>query len=359
MTPNKTLIVVGGGTGGHVFPLLNLIQYLQKNTSSEKTFFTEQTFRWIGEKDSIESRLATTNNIPFSSIICGKLRRYFSLKTLLIPFQILIGIIQSIVIIIDERPVAIFSKWGYVSLPVAIAGWILRVPVYLHESDSIPGLANRIVARFARGIFCTFREAETFFASEKICGYGPLLPEDIAIITQEEISPLPRTQLLVNCGSQGSSTIFDILIKMLETDNSPSRDFDIHLVLGTKNPQYREKFTSFPNVKVYDFFYDQKEYFRLAYSCDIVITRGGSSIFEFEALGLHMILIPHPHTGNNHQYYNAKIFEKKWHECILQDNLEKELPEVLGKYTHFKKSPTTEVSNEETYKHIAEKLMVF
>lgn len=337
MTPNKTLIVVGGGTGGHVFPLLNLIHYLQKNIPSEKSIFSEQAFRWIGEKDSIESRLAETNNIPFSPIICGKLRRYFSWKTILVPFQIMIWILQSLIIIVDEKPRAIFSKGWYVSLPVAVAGWMLRVPVYLHESDSVPGLANRLVARFARGIFCTFREAETFFEGKKICGYGPLLSEDIGIITQQPAPLSPRTQLLVNCGSQGSSTIFDILLKMLEKDNSPSRDFDIHLVLGTKNPQYREKFASFPNVTIYDFFYDQKEYFQLVYTCDIVLTRSGSSVFEFEALGLHMILVPHPHTGNNHQYYNAKIFEKKWHECILQENLEKELSGVLSQYTSYHK----------------------
>lgn len=214
-------------------------------------------------------------------------------------------------IIFDEKPVAVFSKGGHVSLPVAIAAWILHTPVYLHESDSVPGLANRMVARFARGIFCTFREAETYFNQDKICGYGPLLSEDIREVLEETISPSKKTQLLVSCGSQGSSAIFDTLLGILESRNSHCKDFDIHLVLGTKNPQYREKFSAFENVKIYDFFYNQKEYFRVVRSCDIVITRSGSSIFEFEALGLHMILIPHPHTGNNHQYYNAKIFEKK------------------------------------------------
>ncbi len=144
---------------------------------------------------------------------------------------------------------------------------------------------------------------------------------------------------------------------MLETDNSPAKDFDIHLILGTKNPQYREKFTSFPNVEVYDFFYDQKEYFRLTYSCDLVITRSGSSIFEFEALGLHMILIPHPHTGNNHQYHNAKIFEKKGHECILQDALTKELPRVLEKYVTYKKSITLPPPDLSVYQEIVKKLL--
>ncbi len=357
MNSHKTLILVWGGTGWHVFPLLNLIQYIQKNIITTSELFSETSFRWIGESDSIESHLAATHEIPFSPIICGKLRRYFSFKTILVPFQILIGIFQSLVIIFDEKPTAIFSKWGYVSLPVAIAGWVLRVPVYLHESDSVPGLANRMVARFATGIFCTFHEAATFFASGKICGYWPLLPEDISIISQEKIPRSLRTQLLVNCGSQGSSTIFDILIKMLETNNSPSRDFDIHLVLGTKNPQYRKKFISFPNVEVYDFFYDQKDYFRLAYSCDIVVTRSWSSIFEFEALGLHMILIPHPHTGNNHQYYNAKIFEKKGHECILQENLEKELPWVLEKYITYKKNTNVAPIDLNIYEQITQKIM--
>jgi len=307
----QVIILVGGGTGGHAFPLLNLIQYIQKNTQKTSALFSEISFRWIGERNSIESRLAEENEIAFSAIICGKLRRYFSFKTFLVPFQILIGILQSLVIIFDEKPTAIFSKGGYVSLPVAIAAWILQTPIYLHESDSVPGLANRLVARFARGIFCTFREAEIYFNQDKICGYGPLLSEDIREVIEVAISPSKRTQLLVNCGSQGSSTIFDTLIQILEKGNSSVKNFDIHLVLGTKNPQYREKFSAFENVKIYDFFYDQKEYFRVARNCDIVITRSGSSIFEFEALGLHMILIPHPHTGNKHQYYNAKIFEKK------------------------------------------------
>ncbi len=122
----------------------------------------------MGESNSIESRLAGTHKIPFSAIICGKLRRYFSLKTFLVPFQILMGTIQSVVIILDEKPSAIFSKGGYVSLPIAIAGWLLRVPVYLHESDSVPGLANRLVACFATGIFLTFPEASSYFEAEKI-----------------------------------------------------------------------------------------------------------------------------------------------------------------------------------------------
>jgi UDP-N-acetylglucosamine--N-acetylmuramyl-(pentapeptide) pyrophosphoryl-undecaprenol N-acetylglucosamine transferase len=139
----KKILLVGGGTGGHAFPLLNLTQYIKKT-------HPEILFHWIGEKESIEERLARDNNIQFSPIICGKLRRYFSLKTLLLPFQVVIGVLQSLRIIFIEDPVGVFSKGGYVSIPVAFASWILRTPVYMHESDSRAGLANRIVTHFAK-----------------------------------------------------------------------------------------------------------------------------------------------------------------------------------------------------------------
>lgn len=217
---------------------------------------------------------------------------------------------------------------------MAIAGWTLHIPVYLHESDSVPGLANRLVGRFATGIFSSFPEADSFFKSGKILGHGPLLSQDILEISQESLKTESKTQLLVSCGSQGSSRVFDALLAALPN----IQDMDIHVVLGTKNPEYREKFEQFPHVKLYDFFYNQTEYLRLVRSSDIVLSRSSSSVFEFEAFGLHMILVPLPESGNNHQYHNARIFEKKGHECILQQNLTKVLPIVLEKYKHFKKS---------------------
>lgn len=113
--------------------------------------------------------------------------------------------------------------------------------------------------------------------------------------------------------------------------------FYFHVVLWVKNLDYRAKFEKFPNVTTYDFFYDQTEYLKVVQKCDLVIARSGSSIFEFEALGLHMILIPHPHTGNNHQYWNARAFEKKGHELLEQKNIS-ELGGILEKYRDFKKS---------------------
>lgn len=321
------IFLVGGGTGGHVFPLVNLTHYLRKKNNTID-------FYWIGEKNSLEEQLSAKSSIVFSPIICGKLRRYLSLETFLLPFQVLIGIVQSLGIILREKPTAIFSKGGYVSLPVAIAGYIAGIPIYFHESDSVPGLANRIVAKFATGIFTSFSEADSFFEEKKILGHGHLFPPEISEILSEKIELQEKTKLLVSCGSQGSSRIFDVLIPLLPN----MTNLDIHIVLGTKNLDYRKKFEWFSNVTLYDFFFDQKEYFRLIHSTDIIITRSSSSIFEFEAFGLHMILVPLPESGNNHQYHNARIFEQKGHECILQENLNAELSTTLEKYRTFKKT---------------------
>ena len=322
----KKLIFVGGGTGWHVFPLINLAKYIKKN-------HPETSFHWIGEAESIESRVTSENQIPFSPIACGKLRRYFSLQTLLVPFQVLTGIIQSVTILRREKPTAIFSKGGYISLPVAIAGWIMKIPVYLHESDSIPGLANKIVGRFASWIFCAFSEADSFFAVKKIRGHGALLSSEILSLTSEKIPLNPRTQILVSCGSQGSASIFDAVIDLFPNFS----DVDFHIILGVKNLGYRAKFEKFSNVEIFDFFYNQTDYLRVVQKCDVVIARSGSSIFEFEAFGLHMILIPHPFTGNNHQYWNAKAFEKKGHELLKQKNIS-DLSGIVEKYRTYKKS---------------------
>ncbi len=340
----QKIILVGGGTGWHVFPLINLAEYIKKN-------HPETSFHWIGETESIESRVTWENNIPFSPIVCGKLRRYFSLQTLLTPFQVLAGIVQSMTILHREKPTAIFSKGGYVSLPVAIAGWIMKIPVYLHESDSIPGLANKIVGRFASWIFCAFSETDSFFDTKKILWHGSLLSAEILSLTSEVIPSNPRTQVLVSCGSQGSASIFDAVLELLPSFS----DVDFHIILWVKNLDYRAKFEKFSNVHIFDFFYNQTNYLKVVQKCDAVIARSGSSIFEFEALGLHMILIPHPFTGNNHQYWNAKAFEKKGHELLEQKNIS-DLCGVIEKYRAYKKSSKKMVVDRTIFDTIAQTL---
>lgn len=345
----KKIVLVGGGTGGHAFPLLNLASHIRQT-------WPETPFLWIGEKWSIEETLAHKNNLPFSAIICGKLRRYFSIKTLILPFQVTVGVIQSFWILNNNSPKSVFSKGWYVSIPVAIAAWILRIPVYMHESDSIAWLANRIVAHFAKWIFCSFSEVQNL-PKQKILGYWTLLSEEIQeIVANSDGSPGQsrgwRTQILVSCGSQGSASIFDAVLELLPSFS----DVDFHIILWVKNLDYRAKFEKFRNAHIFDFFYNQSEYLQVVQKCDLVIARSGSSIFEFEAFWLHMILIPHPFTGNNHQYWNAKAFEKKGHELLEQKDIN-ELKDILEKYRTYKKSTEKRVVDRTIFDTITQTLL--
>lgn len=112
----------------------------------------------------MEEKVAGDEGVGFHAIRSGKLRRYFSWRTFVEPFNILIGTVQSFFILRKLRPSFVFCKGGYVSLPAAVAAKFLSIPTYLHESDAIPGLANRWVGKFSDAVFLGFSEAEPYFS---------------------------------------------------------------------------------------------------------------------------------------------------------------------------------------------------
>jgi UDP-N-acetylglucosamine--N-acetylmuramyl-(pentapeptide) pyrophosphoryl-undecaprenol N-acetylglucosamine transferase len=172
MNPSKrSVVLLGGGTGGHIFPLVSLKKALEKRGFSE--------FFWIGEGESLEERTATKERIPFRAIKSGKLRRYLSFKTLVEPLYIAVGFFQSLALLREIRPEFVFSKGGYVSLPAAMAAKILKIPTYLHESDAIPGLANRLVGRFSKTVFLGFSQAVKYFPKGRTVVVGQLLNPDV------------------------------------------------------------------------------------------------------------------------------------------------------------------------------------
>src|SRR5690554_6017807 len=146
----KRIVLTGGGTAGHVTPNIALIAEL-KNQGWE--------IHYIGTKDGIEHKLISEiSGVCYHSVKSGKLRRYFDIKNLTDPFRVIAGIGQSVNLIRKIQPEIIFSKGGFVSVPVVIGGWLNRIPVIVHESDITPGLANKIATKFAKVVCTTFPE---------------------------------------------------------------------------------------------------------------------------------------------------------------------------------------------------------
>ena len=160
------------------------------------------------------------------------------------PFLLKLGGIQSFWYFLWHRPTLVFSKGGYVSLPAAIAAWMLRIPVYLHESDAIPGLANRIVGKFSKKIFLGFEEASTYFPAGRSEVVGQIISREVILAPYTGESIFPKTKasegkpkILVVCGSLGSSRVFEAVLSLPEVIRE---SYNIVVTLGTLNTSFRE-----------------------------------------------------------------------------------------------------------------------
>ena len=152
------IIMTGGGTAGHVTPNIALIPSLE-----EKGFEV----KYIGSKNGIEKEIIEKNHIPYFAISSGKLRRYFDVKNFSDPFKVLKGVFEAKKIISKEKPDVIFSKGGFVSVPVVIAASMKKIPVVAHESDITPGLANKLASPFCDKLCVTFRESLKYIKGDK------------------------------------------------------------------------------------------------------------------------------------------------------------------------------------------------
>ena len=294
-------------------------------------------FVWVGQAESLESRLAAESHIPFYPISVGKWYRYASWRLLLTPFQNVWGIYRAYRILRTVRADVVFSKGGYVAFPVCIAAWLARIPVVLHESDTVPGLVNRITGYFARYVFVGFPEAMRFFPSGRTEYLGqilsPTLFEGISSVPPHDNNDIPT--LLITGGSQGASRIFDAVLSHMDALAS----WHIEVILGTKNSAYRSRFAAYANVTIHDFL--DAAGMRACYMrTDVAIARSSATtLAELDAFGIRIIMVPLPESGGDHQRYNAESYAKKGHILIPQDRLSDELVATLSSLHDSRKDP--------------------
>lgn len=318
------IVFCGGGTGGHVFPIIAIVRQLKKYP-----FFERQEFVYLGPKDDF-AKFLENEGIKIKFIKAGKIRRYFSPSSFILnlfdPLKMFIGTIQSFFYLLFKRPKLIFSKGGFGALPVTIAGYLLRIPIILHESDSVPGMANRICARFAKKVLLAFPKNETKFFSlmkpeDKFVFVGNPIREEMIRGDKKigkEIFQLTgrRPVILILGGSQGAqrinNVILEALLDLLDL-------FEIIHQCGQNNLKEVETLSNFilekdQSKKIYYHLYGflDEDQLKHAYKvADLVISRAGSgSIFEILANGLPSILVPLPEAAQDHQRENAYIVER-------------------------------------------------
>lgn len=309
------IVLTGGGTGGHIFPLISIAREI-KNIQTESEIF------YIGPKDQFAKDAFNKENIPVKIISSGKIRRYFNFGAISqniidIFIKIPLGFLESIVYLQKTKPKFILSKGGYGTIPVVFAGKLLGIPIFLHESDSIAGLANKITGKFAKNIFVSFPiEQIKNLPSGKLIFTGNPIRESILLGNLEDAKKIFNLQgkkpvLLVLGGSQGSMRINNII---LENRDYLLEKFEIIHQTGTidYNRVTKEKNEDY---HVYDFL-NEEAMANALFCCACIISRAGSSsISEISAIGKPSILIPLPEAAQNHQIHNASIYEK-YGACI-------------------------------------------
>ena len=322
---SKKIIFTWGGTGGHVTPIASVYNYINESQDFE--------YMWLGERDSLEEQQAEKLAMEFHDISAGKIRRYFDLRNFYEPLKNLTGVFESLYYIFKYKWDVVFSKWWFVSVPVCIAAFILRKKIYIHESDAVMGLANKITSRLASKVFYSFPNEK----GGKHIHSGPIVnPEMLDGIKSISKSENERLNVLVIAGSQGSQKIFKALLQILPDCN----DIEFHVILGTNSDaKLKQDLDEYKNVKTYGFI-SQRELAKVYIKSDIAISRGSSTIWELFYFGIHTIIIPLKATGGNHQYHNGSYFNENYGSDLLDEdeNLSLEMFRKLQDYKDLRKT---------------------
>lgn len=317
MEKTKKIVMTGGGTAGHVTPNIALMPALQE---------AGYDITYIGSYNGMEKELIEAQHIPYIGISSGKLRRYFDWKNFSDPFKVLKGYSQAVSILKKLKPNIVFSKGGFVSVPVVLAAKKCKIPAIIHESDITPGLANRIAIRGAKKVCCNFPETMQYLPSEKAVLTGSPIRRELfsgdaeAALRYCGFPNHDKPVLLVVGGSSGSKVVNqavrEILPELLEQFyvihlcGKGNLDNQLNGIIGYTQFEYA-------NAELTDMF-------ALA---DMAVSRAGAnSICELLALYKPNILIPlSAAASRGDQILNAKSFAKQGFSYVIEEeNLTKQ-----------------------------------
>lgn len=306
----KNIVLTGGGTAGHITPNLALIPFLKKEGWK---------ISYIGEINGMERDLIKKTDIPYYGVPTGKLRRYFSVDNFTDIFRVVKGVKEASAILKKLKPDVVFSKGGFVAVPVVIGARINKIPVIIHESDITPGLANKIAMPFAKKVCTTFPETLKYIPQKKGVNTGTPIRQELFLGNKDKGLKIcgfneKKPVIMMMGGSLGSVKINAQIRKALP---SITNDFQLVHICGKGNLSAEHE-----NIAGYkQFEYISDELPHIFSAADIVVSRAGSnSISEFLALKKPNLLIPlSAKASRGDQILNAESFEKQGFSMVLKE----------------------------------------
>ena len=311
---------VGGGTAGHFYPVIAVAEELAENERHPHLYY-------IGP-EPFDAELLRSLNIQFVSCPAGKLRRYVSLENVLDVFRTFFGFFVAISKLYAIYPDVIFSKGGYTSVPVLLAAWLLRIPVVIHESDAVPGRANKLARSFARYIGVAHAEAAEFFPAEKTAVIGIPIRRALRTVHPDPWTylgiPNDRPLIYITGGSLGAARINNLVLRVVK---ELLTRYTIFHQTGAAN---QEELTLTAQALIDDTEL-QKHYFiqgtvdsttanALMSAATLIITRAGSTtLFEIALHGKPAIVIPIPERISHDQVKNAYAYAHAGAAMVMEE----------------------------------------
>lgn len=306
----KKIVLTGGGTAGHVTPNLALLPSLKERGYE---------IHYIGSYNGIEKKLIEGAGIPYDGISSGKLRRYFDLKNFSDPFRVIKGYAEALRLMKKYRPDVVFSKGGFVAVPVVLAAKHFKIPTIIHESDMTPGLANKICIPSAARVCCNFPETLTYLPKDKAVLTGSPIRKEL--LEGDRLTGLQYTGLssnkpiiLVIGGSLGSVTVNTAVRKLLP---ELLKSYQVIHICGKGNLD--ESLIGQQGYVQYE--YVDAPLRHLFAAADLILSRAGAnSICEILALRKPHVLIPlSAAASRGDQILNARSFEKQGFSAVLEE----------------------------------------
>ncbi len=316
------ILLTGGGTGGHLYPLLAVAEEIKKIKGAEAEIL------FIGPVNEFSKRILEKNGIRIKGILAAKWRRYWSFENILDIFKFPVGLIQSLIYVLIFMPDVVFSKGGYGSVAPTLAARLYWIPVLIHESDVLPGKANLWMGKIADKIAVSFESSKEYFNARKVFTAGNPVRKNIQRGDSKKAVDffnldLEKQTILIMGGSQGSKIINERILEILP---SLLKSYQVIHQVGAGNLSEVEKMAGERGIKVersdyhpYEFL--GEEIIHAYRVCDLIISRAGAgSITEIAAVGKPSILVPLRKSAGGHQLYNAHIIAKSGGALVIEES---------------------------------------
>ena len=320
------ILFTGAGSGGHFYPLIAVAEAINDLVREKKLL--EPTL-YYAAPDPYDKELLLANNIQFVPTAAGKIRRYFSPLNIIDWFKTGWGVLASVLRIFFIYPDVVFAKGGYGSFPMLLAARIFRIPVVIHESDSVPGVVNKWAGKFAEKVAISYPEAAEYFPKEKVALTGNPIRKSALIPAREGAHEFLKLEadlpvILVLGGSQGAQAINEIILSALpqlvekyqiihQTGENNFKEVSGRARVALINSPHAERYKPFGYL-------NELATRMSAGAANLIVTRAGSALFEVAVWGVPSIVIPLEGSASDHQIKNAFTYARSGAGVVIEQN---------------------------------------